>query len=81
MSTELVLGNVQFNTALDSIDSRLSFIENLCCRIVVQTKGKEPEPVKSYHWVVVALVLVVVYLIGVKYPSIGQSALSKIGLS
>ena len=66
--------------ALQSIDERLAFIEALSRRIVVQTKNQERNTVKSYHWVTVAVVLIVVYLVGVKYPSIGQSALSKVGL-
>ena len=33
---------------------------------------------KSYIWLVV--VLVVGYLVGVKYPSFGQTALSKVGM-
>jgi hypothetical protein len=33
---------------------------------------------KSYVWLVV--VLVVGYLVGVKYPSFGQTALSKVGM-
>lgn len=34
---------------------------------------------KSWHLGMLVL-LVVAYLVGVKYPSIGQSALSKVGL-
>lgn len=80
MGTELVLGNVQLSTALYDIDSRLEFIERLCQRILVVQKERKDDNVKSYHWVTVVVVLVVAYLIGVKYPSIGASALSKVGL-
>jgi hypothetical protein len=35
---------------------------------------------KAWHWGVVILI-VVAYLAGVKYPSIGNTVLSKVGLS
>ena len=35
---------------------------------------------KTHHWLVTLLILFVVYLIGVKYPSFGQMALAKVGM-
>lgn len=35
---------------------------------------------KAHHLVVVVLVILAVYLIGVKYPALGQAALAKVGL-
>lgn len=80
MSTELVPSNVQVITALVDIDSRLEFVERLCQRILVNQTERKRDNVKSYHWITVVAVLVIAYLIGVKYPSIGASALSKVGL-
>ena len=66
---------------LDSIDSHLKFIEALAVQHLVQLRRQERHTVKSYHWVTVVLVLFVAYLVGVKYPSIGVSTLSKVGLA
>ncbi len=33
---------------------------------------------KNWHWI---LIVVAVYLIGVKWPGVGKSALSKVGVS
>ena len=35
---------------------------------------------RAHHGIVVILVLIFAYLLGVKFPSVGQAALSKIGL-
>ncbi len=69
-----------FPEALESIDYRLGYVEGMCNRTYVKLCSIERNTVKSYHWVTVVAVLVVAYLIGVKYPSIGASALSKVGL-
>lgn len=68
---------------LDEIASHLKFIEALAAQHHIQLRIliQERNTVKSYHWVTVVLVLFVAYLVGVKYPSIGASALSKIGLA
>ena len=76
-----MLANVPVTVALDSIDSRLKFIEALAMQHLIQLKNHERIPMKSYHWVTVVLVLFVAYLVGVKYPSIGVSTLSKVGLA
>lgn len=66
---------------LQSIDYRLAYVEAISNRIYIKLGVIErTQEMKPQHWVVTVLVLVVVYLIGVKFPSIGQSALSKIGL-
>jgi len=68
---------------LDEIASHLKFIEALAAQHHIQLRlmQQERNTVKSYHWLTVVIVLFVVYLIGVKYPSIGVSALSKVGLA
>ena len=66
---------------LESIDYRLAYVESMCNRTYVKLCTIERITMKPQHWVITVLVLVVAYLIGVKYPSIGQSALSKIGLA
>jgi len=81
MNGDIILSRASIPDALDSIDSRLKFIEALAVQHLVQLRNQERETVKSYHWVTVLLVLFVVYLIGVKYPSFGASALSKVGLA
>lgn len=86
MSTELVIGTVTPIvevpvSVLEDFESRLAFCETLCRRLTIQQTERKSEPMKSYHWVTVAVVLIVAYLIGVKYPSIGQSALGKVGLA
>jgi hypothetical protein len=35
---------------------------------------------KMQHWIFLGLILIGAYLVGVKYPTPGQSALSKIGM-
>jgi len=35
---------------------------------------------KMQHYIVLAVLLIVAYLIGVKYPSVGQSALGTVGM-
>lgn len=35
---------------------------------------------KSWHWGVIVLVIIA-YFVGVKWPSIGQTVLGKVGLS
>jgi len=35
---------------------------------------------KTHHWFVLLIVFILAYLVGVKYPSVGASALSKIGM-
>lgn len=79
--SETPIGSIVLSKdTLESIDSRLDFIVNLQCHTLRQLQRKETVIVKSYHWITVVAVLVVAYLIGVKYPSIGASALSKVGL-
>lgn len=83
MQTDLVhSGNIigVGSIELECIESHLVLVEKICAKILTEVKKQEREQMKSYHWVTVAVVLIVAYLIGVKYPSIGQSALSKIGL-
>jgi hypothetical protein len=81
MDRDIVLSKVSLPDALDSIDSRLKFIEALSVQHLLQIRQQEREPMKSYHWLTVVVVLFVVYLVGVKYPSIGATALSKVGLA
>lgn len=46
----------------------------------METKnGEEKETAMKSHWVMLAVVLLVGYLIGVKFPSTGQALLSKVG--
>lgn len=32
------------------------------------------------HWIGLAVILFIAYIVGVKYPTIGQSVLSKVGM-
>lgn len=81
MNGDIILSRASIPDALDSIDSRLKFIEALAVQHLIQMRKQERKPVKSYHWLTVVIVLFVAYLIGVKYPSIGTATLSKVGLA
>lgn len=35
---------------------------------------------QQHHWLLLLLVFLVAYFVGVKFPSVGQTALSKIGM-
>lgn len=49
--------------------------DDICRRL-----DRERNRMKTGHWLSIAIVFVIAYLVGVKFPSIGSSLLSKVGM-
>jgi len=85
MDSGIVLSHdASMRVVLDEIASHLKFIEALAAQHHIQLREiaheRNTNNMRSYHWATVIVVLLVAYLVGVKYPGIGQSALAKVGL-